>query len=183
MASQEQAAAGNMGSKTFEYQFFQLRECSRNRTLEAIPNIDGCLRFSPKGANGTRDALICGACNCHRSFHRRELVIVQTPETRQCVNNDQPSALGVNLGAGSSGAGGNSEKRARTKFTREQKDRMLAFAQGLGWRVKKEDEASVEGFCAEIGADKKFSRCGCATTNTPWVKCSSDHSSKTVFME
>lgn len=57
----------------------------------------------------------------------------------------------------SSGGGGSgaSKKRFRTKFTSEQKEKMLGFAERLGWRIQKHDEASVEHFCAETGVKRQ----------------------------
>ncbi|XP_077213778.1 zinc-finger homeodomain protein 1-like [Tasmannia lanceolata] len=49
----------------------------------------------------------------------------------------------------SSGGGANTKKRFRTKFTPEQKDKMLAFAERVGWRIQKHDEAAVQEFCTE----------------------------------
>lgn len=46
-------------------------------------------------------------------------------------------------------------KRFRTKFTPEQKDQMLAFADRLGWRMQKQDEALVEQFCAQVGVRRQ----------------------------
>ncbi|KAJ8762427.1 hypothetical protein K2173_007866 [Erythroxylum novogranatense] len=60
-----------------------------------------------------------------------------------------PSSSG---GGGASGSG--SKKRFRTKFTQEQKDKMLEFAERLGWRIQKHDEASVEQFCADTGVKR-----------------------------
>ncbi|KAK7361420.1 hypothetical protein VNO77_03480 [Canavalia gladiata] len=47
--------------------------------------------------------------------------------------------------------GGGSKKRFRTKFTQEQKDKMLGFAERLGWRIQKHDESIVQEFCSETG--------------------------------
>lgn len=46
-------------------------------------------------------------------------------------------------------------KRFRTKFTAEQKERMLEFAERMGWRIQKQDEALVEEFCAEVGVSRQ----------------------------
>ncbi|KAI5058706.1 hypothetical protein GOP47_0026876 [Adiantum capillus-veneris] len=46
------------------------------------------------------------------------------------------------------------KKRFRTKFSSEQKDRMLNFAERLGWRIQKQDEASVHQFCADVGVKR-----------------------------
>lgn len=58
-------------------------------------------------------------------------------------------------GSGGVGGGGSAmmmvpKKRHRTKFSQEQKDKMLAFAEKLGWRIQKHDEAAVQQFCAEV---------------------------------
>ncbi|GAB2224052.1 hypothetical protein Drorol1_Dr00004798 [Drosera rotundifolia] len=45
-------------------------------------------------------------------------------------------------------------KRFRTKFTSEQKERMLAFAERLGWRLQRHDDVSLNQFCAEIGVTR-----------------------------
>eukprot|EP00250_Pteridium_aquilinum_P006484 c16396_g1_i1 orf=448-1581(-) len=46
------------------------------------------------------------------------------------------------------------KKRFRTKFTTEQKEQMGVFAEKLGWRIQKHDEAAVQQFCAEIGVKR-----------------------------
>lgn len=48
-----------------------------------------------------------------------------------------------------------SKKRHRTKFTQEQKDKMLELAEKLGWRINKQDEEEVEKFCAESGVKRQ----------------------------
>ncbi|KAK9080833.1 hypothetical protein SSX86_000591 [Deinandra increscens subsp. villosa] len=55
---------------------------------------------------------------------------------------------------GGGGGGSGSKKRFRTKFTAEQKDRMLALSEALGWRIQKQDEAAVQQFCAETGVKR-----------------------------
>uniref|UniRef100_A0A6N2MAJ0 ZF-HD dimerization-type domain-containing protein n=1 Tax=Salix viminalis TaxID=40686 RepID=A0A6N2MAJ0_SALVM len=47
--------------------------------------------------------------------------------------------------------GGSSNKRFRTKFTQEQKERMLEFAEKIGWRIQKHDDMALNQFCNEIG--------------------------------
>ncbi|KAG6473069.1 zinc-finger homeodomain protein 6-like [Zingiber officinale] len=46
-------------------------------------------------------------------------------------------------------------KRFRTKFTAEQKDKMLAFAERIGWRIQRQDDAMVQQFCSEIGVRRQ----------------------------
>lgn len=48
-----------------------------------------------------------------------------------------------------------SKKRFRTKFTPEQKERMLEFAEKVGWRFQKQDEEELEKFCAEVGVKRQ----------------------------
>ncbi|KAF8654381.1 hypothetical protein HU200_061562 [Digitaria exilis] len=56
--------------------------------------------------------------------------------------------------SGSGGSGSAGKKRFRTKFTQEQKDKMLAFAERLGWRIQKHDEAAVQQFCEEVNVKR-----------------------------
>lgn len=46
------------------------------------------------------------------------------------------------------------KKRFRTKFTQEQREQMGVFAEKLGWRIQKHDEAAVQQFCAEVGVKR-----------------------------
>ncbi|KAG5240121.1 zinc-finger homeodomain protein [Salix suchowensis] len=47
------------------------------------------------------------------------------------------------------------KKRARTKFSREQKERMYLFAEKLGWRMPRgNNDRDVEEFCSEIGVNR-----------------------------
>ncbi|XP_048129751.1 zinc-finger homeodomain protein 5 [Rhodamnia argentea] len=48
-----------------------------------------------------------------------------------------------------------SKKRHRTKFTPEQKERMMEFAEKVGWRIQKQNEEEVERFCGEIGVRRQ----------------------------
>uniref|UniRef100_A0A1J3I036 Zinc-finger homeodomain protein 5 n=1 Tax=Noccaea caerulescens TaxID=107243 RepID=A0A1J3I036_NOCCA len=48
-----------------------------------------------------------------------------------------------------------SKKRFRTKFTAEQKERMMEFADKLGWRMNKQDEEELKRFCGEIGVKRQ----------------------------
>ncbi|KAJ6835610.1 ZF-HD protein dimerization region containing protein [Iris pallida] len=50
---------------------------------------------------------------------------------------------------GAASASGSGKKRFRTKFTQEQKEKLLAFAELVGWRIQKHDEAAVQQFCYE----------------------------------
>ncbi|KAI0494803.1 hypothetical protein KFK09_024946 [Dendrobium nobile] len=63
----------------------------------------------------------------------------------------------MSFGFGGAAAGPSSssgKKRFRTKFTQEQKDKMLAFAEAVGWRLQKHDEAAVQQFCNETSVKR-----------------------------
>ncbi|PIN17161.1 hypothetical protein CDL12_10183 [Handroanthus impetiginosus] len=45
-------------------------------------------------------------------------------------------------------------KRFRTKFSQEQKDKMLCFSEKIGWKIQRSNEADVAEFCHEIGVSK-----------------------------
>ncbi|KMZ76218.1 Zinc finger-homeodomain protein 1 [Zostera marina] len=47
------------------------------------------------------------------------------------------------------------KKRFRTKFTQDQKDKMLSFAESSGWRLQKQEESVVQQFCQEIGVRRR----------------------------
>ncbi|KAI3451205.1 hypothetical protein Pfo_007870 [Paulownia fortunei] len=46
------------------------------------------------------------------------------------------------------------KKRFRTKFTQEQKDKMLNIAERLDWKIQKQDEELVQQFCSEVGVKR-----------------------------
>ncbi|KAJ1415323.1 Homeodomain, ZF-HD class [Sesbania bispinosa] len=48
-----------------------------------------------------------------------------------------------------------SKKRFRTKFSQQQKDRMMEFAEKLGWKIQKHDEQEVQQFCSQVGIKKQ----------------------------
>ncbi|WOL01597.1 zinc-finger homeodomain protein 4-like [Canna indica] len=47
------------------------------------------------------------------------------------------------------------KKRFRTKFTAEQKEKMLHFAEKAGWKLQKQEESVVQQFCQEIGIKRR----------------------------
>ncbi|KAK7317989.1 hypothetical protein RJT34_02672 [Clitoria ternatea] len=46
------------------------------------------------------------------------------------------------------------KKRYRTKFSKEQKDKMQSFSEKLGWRMQKCDDGLVREFCNDIGVSR-----------------------------
>nr|VDD25829.1 unnamed protein product [Brassica oleracea] len=51
--------------------------------------------------------------------------------------------------------GHNQKKRLRTKFTQEQKEKMLSFAERIGWKMQRQEESVVQKFCQEIGVRRR----------------------------
>ncbi|CAN8312194.1 unnamed protein product [Cochlearia groenlandica] len=49
----------------------------------------------------------------------------------------------------------NQKKRFRTKFTPEQKDKMLSFAEKSGWKIQRQEDSVVQKFCEEIGVKRR----------------------------
>ncbi|KAK2445505.1 zinc-finger homeodomain protein [Trifolium repens] len=186
------------------------RECQKNHAVSIGGHaVDGCCEFLAAGEEGTLEAVICAACNCHRNFHRKEIdgeitshnqqsrsshhahahaqyhhqnhqvspyyhrAVIPPPPgyhhmvTPSPVSHHRPLALppaassggfsreddDVSIpsssGGGGGGGGSGMKKRFRTKFTAEQKEKLLAFAEQIGWRIQKEDEGAIEQFCAE----------------------------------
>ncbi|XP_042043355.1 zinc-finger homeodomain protein 2-like isoform X1 [Salvia splendens] len=148
------------------------KECLKNQAVGIGAHaIDGCGEFL-----SADDSLKCAACGCHRNFHRRvgfgnlqqPLLLahpmgcrssgylqMRPPPKRAALA--LPSTSGGGHGdemledyysrPGSSGA----KKRFRTKFTAEQKERMLSLAERLDWKIQKQDEELVQQFCGEEG--------------------------------
>lgn len=139
---------------------------------------------SPLSTPSDPTSIKCAACGCHRNFHRRadddgddgdddEFTPTKRPSSHSptpapplaASSPFYPSAphILMALSAGLSGpdaenmpATPNStgRKRFRTKFSKEQKERMYEFAEKLGWRMQKKDDEAVEEFCKEVGIGK-----------------------------
>ncbi|PON84778.1 Octamer-binding transcription factor [Trema orientale] len=100
----------------------------------------------------------------HVAPHHRPLALPSTSgggagshsrEDQEDVSN--PSGGGGGGGGGSGygfGSGSSNKKRFRTKFSQEQKERMLGLAERLGWRIQKQDEELVQQFCNETGVKR-----------------------------
>jgi ZF-HD class homeobox domain-containing protein len=153
-------------------------ECLHNHAAALGGHVvDGCGEFMPGD-----DALKCAACGCHRSFHRKDdgsQLLHPAPTAPLLMPPPHPSyphyafayrgtPSGTTTESSSEERGAPSaaalvqqqqqparRKRFRTKFTPEQKEQMLAFAERLGWRVQKQDEALVEQFCAQAGVRRQ----------------------------
>lgn len=168
------------------------KECLKNHAVTVGGHVlDGCGEFMPNGEEGTPGALKCAACDCHRSFHRKET----NGESQYVANNHYPvtsnRSLRENIPSlpqhrtanapvmmtfGGSSGGGQAElsredlmvyqtnatgqssvskKRRRTKFNQDQKNKMMEFAERLGWKIQKQDEEEVQQFCAQWGVQRQ----------------------------
>ncbi|KAI3435435.1 uncharacterized protein J3R85_006035 [Psidium guajava] len=151
---------GGEGSVVAKY-----RECQKNHAAAIGGNArDGCGEFMPSGEEGTLNALKCSACNCHRNFHRREILAAHPSMvdasrgfTLQLLKSD-PLDSPTDSGGDETHKVELPEKkkrRSRTKFTATQKEKMLDFATKAGWRMQKLDEPVVERFCQELGIERR----------------------------
>ncbi|KAK1588969.1 hypothetical protein Q3G72_029112 [Acer saccharum] len=136
------------------------RECLRNHAASlGSYATDGCGEFTLDGTSPA--TLQCTACRCHRNFHRkitysssshgrqttvelvdyggdcsvqRPLAVVESPEVTEISE----------------------KKRFRVKFTVEQKEKMLGFAEKLGWKLqRKNEDDEVERFCRGVGVSRQ----------------------------
>ena len=81
------AARSKEAAKVVHY-----RECQRNHAASIGRHaVDGCREFMASGADGTAAALMCAACGCHRSFHRRE---VEAGDDRDCSSTSTSTTSG-----------------------------------------------------------------------------------------
>ncbi|KAI4320981.1 hypothetical protein MLD38_034408 [Melastoma candidum] len=96
----------------------------------------------------------------------RYTVVSPTPVNMAYGGTDQSSSEdidGTTVGmarpeyaAGSAAVRGfTTKKRNRTKFTREQKEKMWEFAERLGWRMQRPNDEDVDGFCTSIGVRRQ----------------------------
>ncbi|KAK9678426.1 hypothetical protein RND81_11G210300 [Saponaria officinalis] len=140
-------------------------ECQRNHAAHLGSHVvDGCGEFMPAGNEGTPPSLRCAACNCHRSFHRREDTPAAPTTTTTVPTPRAPIMVAFGPAEESSSEdmvklmeeyrGRVRKKRFRTKFTEEQKAKMAAVAEEIGWRMKNNEEKVVE-LCSEIGIRRK----------------------------
>ncbi|TMW82401.1 hypothetical protein EJD97_006026 [Solanum chilense] len=140
------------------------KECLKNHAAGIGGHaIDGCGEFMPSG-----DIFKCAVCNCHRNFHRKDIVHHHHP--CRYFPHIMPRRRSLVLPSTSGGGGFREDqellemcnpnknikgtllkKRFRTKFSQEHKDKMLRLAEKLGWKLQRHDEGVVQQLCNEIG--------------------------------
>ncbi|KEH19154.1 putative transcription factor ZF-HD family [Medicago truncatula] len=120
-------------------------------------SLDGCREFLPAGAEGATNFFKCTACKCHKNFHcivpATNLVVpskngihISWEELEENVHVRNVEPINDDGRDGARQGTSNSNKWFRTKFTHEQRKKMLDFAMTLGWKTKKNDENVVEEF-------------------------------------
>ncbi|KAE8712906.1 Detected protein of unknown function [Hibiscus syriacus] len=130
------------------------KECRRNHAASfGRYAIDGCREF----ICCKDDVFTCAACGCHRSFHRKD-----HPSYGSAPPFLAPLPLASHNGLTGetclfSEADRNINKRARrSKLTVDQKNKMMGFADKLGWRSQlREKDAEIQRFCEEVGITKR----------------------------
>lgn len=124
------------------------RECLRNHAASlGSYATDGCGEFTLDATSP--GGLLCAACGCHRNFHRKLISSTPFAEGRQ-----QQSAAAVESPESERSEG--HKKRLRTKFTADQKEKMLAFAEKIRWKMqRKEEEDEIERFCRGVGVSRQ----------------------------
>ncbi|KAL2473947.1 Zinc-finger homeodomain protein 2 [Forsythia ovata] len=139
------------------------KECLKNHAVGIEDHaVDGCSEFMVTGMEGSLDALKCASCNCHQNFHRKETegtTEAQVGYLYAAHPQQQRPPLALLSNSGSGGRSGSKDeledyysnpsssvwkKRFWTKFTQEQKDKMLNLAERLGWKIQKQDEELVQ---------------------------------------
>ncbi|XP_065874869.1 zinc-finger homeodomain protein 4-like [Euphorbia lathyris] len=148
------------------------KECLKNHAAALGGNAtDGCGEFMPSSAEqGSLEALKCLACNCHRNFHKKEidsesLILIFSNHhhhhhlpsmNQQMIVSHVPSESDENKDGGNGvRAVEKAKKRFRTRFSQEQKQKMLYFAEKVGWKMQKLDDSFLQRFCQEIGIKRR----------------------------
>ncbi|CDP15385.1 unnamed protein product [Coffea canephora] len=61
------------------------RDCRKNHAVNTGRYaVDGCREFMPAGDAGSPGALLCAACDCHRNFHRKDVLLRGHDDTFPC---------------------------------------------------------------------------------------------------
>ncbi|XVE48610.1 hypothetical protein DITRI_Ditri01bG0015100 [Diplodiscus trichospermus] len=156
------------------------KECRHNYAASFGRYVfDGCGEF----ICCNEDVFTCAASGCHRSFHRKDppnnaaslpppqsivphrplLAPLPLASHKRLTGETSFSIRRRNIDVGSDILSGaetegekNKKKRAkRTHLTTEQKSKMMRFADKLGWRTQRHDDAEIQQFCEDVGITKR----------------------------
>ncbi|KAF5445575.1 hypothetical protein F2P56_034619 [Juglans regia] len=148
------------------------RECLRNHAASlGSYATDGCGEFTLD--DSSPGCLQCAACGCHRNFHRKVTYVPthvrgggasyssrggrEVPETTaELMDYTGGGRQAVMVESGEAAERNFSKKRFRTKFTQDQKEKMLAFAEKLEWKLQRKDlDDEIERFCRGVGVSRQ----------------------------
>lgn len=142
------------------------RECLRNHAASlGSYATDGCGEFTFDDTSAGN--LQCVACGCHRNFHRKV-----TYAGNPASSHGRPGNMSCSTSRGRDQAAGmevmntmvvespetdrSGKKRFRTKFSADQKEKMLGFAEKLGWKLQRKDlEEEIGRFCRSVGVSRQ----------------------------
>ncbi|XP_019157013.1 PREDICTED: zinc-finger homeodomain protein 9-like [Ipomoea nil] len=157
-------------------------------------------------ASSNPTLLKCAACGCHRNFHRREPEETKPTPTLEYQslhrhhppppNHGSPNSLSpppisssaphmlLALSTAFSGPPTDSNtpisasgrKRFRTKFTQDQKHKMLEFADKVGWKIQKRDEELINQFCSQVGVERGVLKVWMHNNKNTHTLCKTDQS-------
>ncbi|KAK1300573.1 ZF-HD homeobox protein [Acorus calamus] len=141
-------------SKPSDHPPIRYRECMRNHAASIGGHAyDGCGEFM--SGDGDDSPFKCAVCGCHRNFHRKAapaplmmpmpLMYHQHLHRRERSEETPPATPTEMMSR---------RKRYRTRFTAEQKEKMQAFGERVGWRIQKHDDVALEQFCVEVGVKR-----------------------------
>ncbi|KAH0870553.1 hypothetical protein HID58_077575, partial [Brassica napus] len=146
----------NQKPRTRSDQAAKYEECQKNHAaLTGGQVVDGCCEFMPGGEEGTPGALKCAACNCHRSFHRKEVYGHRNSTQEELIS---PTFYRSSNSYKAIHPRGVKKKRVRTKINEGQKKKMKEFAQRLGWSIQKKDEEEIDKFCRTVNLRRQVFR-------------------------
>lgn len=135
-------------------------DCHRNfhrREVEGETTCEVCNKVI-RNDIGKRQLELMTPGPSHRAGGSQTFAHPSQPQIMSLVTQSLPYLLaGPGPSADSDDGGGTPstiKKRFRTKFTTEQKEKMAAFSEKLGWKIQKHDEAEVQEFCAEVGVKR-----------------------------
>ena len=162
------------------------RECLRNHAASlGSYATDGCGEFTVDDMSpGGLQCAACGCHrNFHRKLvkyppshgHGREggaggvnvMNLNHHIHTHPADATPEHMEYGGGSGSGSEGRAANTmnmmvesersgKKRFRSKFTADQKEKMLAFAEKLGWKLQRKDlDDEIERFCRSVGVSRQ----------------------------
>ncbi|PHT89665.1 hypothetical protein T459_04778 [Capsicum annuum] len=146
------------------------KECLKNHAASLGTHaVDGCGEFLPSPSSNPADptSLKCAACGCHPSAPHMLLAL-----SAGFTGEKNPNPTSAPLVANSNG-----RKRFRTKFTPDQKVKMLEFSESVGWKMQKRDEDLVNNFCNEIGIEKGVLKVWMHNNKNTFGKKSDQHTS------